>query len=135
MPLYLRPGTSDLDSFGQVFFAGSYDISTVADISPSIVIDAGANAGMSALSFANQFPDAHIIAIEPDATNLAVLRHNSEAYPQIEVGHAGLARDSCRLKIVNRDAVKWAIQTQKASIATPEYPALQAGGSIGISQL
>jgi FkbM family methyltransferase len=119
-PLYLRPGTSDLESFWQIFIAGSYDITRVVDISPSIVVDAGANAGMSALYFANQFPDAHIIAIEPDATNLAVLRCNAEAYPQIEVWHAGLASDNCCLEIVNRDAAKWAIQTKKTPIATSE---------------
>jgi FkbM family methyltransferase len=119
-PLYLRPGTSDLDSFGQVFVIGSYNVLKVADISPSIVIDAGANVGMSAVYFANQFPDAHIIAIEPDPTNLAVLRCNSQAYSQIEVWHAGLASASCRLEIVNTDAAKWAIQTQKASIANSD---------------
>jgi len=37
--------------------------------SPKTILDAGANIGTASRFFSNQFPDAKIIAIEPDSEN------------------------------------------------------------------
>ena len=73
---------SDLATLGHVFAQNGYDFG-VADA--LWVVDAGANAGYSAVWFATKFPDARIVAIEPDPGNLAVLRRNVAAWPQVVV--------------------------------------------------
>jgi len=47
-----------------------------ADSSTPFIIDCGANIGLSAISFKQQYPSAQIIAFEPDPEIFAILRHN-----------------------------------------------------------
>lgn len=103
-PVRLRPGTSDLDVYLQVFDWAEYDI----DISdPKIIVDAGANIGLAAVFFASRYPQAHILAIEPDLGNVAVLEINTRPYPNVEVVQAGLWGRRARLRIENPDDSKW----------------------------
>ncbi len=43
-----------------------------------LIIDAGANIGTSTIWFAETFPKAHIVAVEPDDENFVLLAMNSE---------------------------------------------------------
>jgi len=45
------------------------------DVTP-LIIDAGANIGASTLWFASNFPGSHVVAIEPERNNCALLRKN-----------------------------------------------------------
>lgn len=82
-PLHLRAGTSDLYMFEEVFLQGEYAIRQQLD--PKLILDVGANVGFASVWFANRYPDAQIIAVEPDASNIAVLRKNVEPYPNVRV--------------------------------------------------
>lgn len=77
----IRGGTSDLAIFNQIFVNKEYEI----DLSykPEFIIDAGANIGLSAVYFANRFPEASIIAIEPEKANFDSLQQNTGDYPRI----------------------------------------------------
>lgn len=55
-----------------------------------LVIDAGANVGYSALYFAAMFPEAVVVAVEPDAATYAELRLNCAAEARIRPVHAAL---------------------------------------------
>jgi FkbM family methyltransferase len=48
-----------------------------------VIIDGGANVGYAALHFAKLYPEAVIIAVEPNPTTFEVLRQNCADHPQI----------------------------------------------------
>jgi FkbM family methyltransferase len=49
----------------------------------SIIVDAGANVGMSAAYFSLHHPAATVVAIEPEPSNFEMLRKNAKLFPQI----------------------------------------------------
>src|SRR5438128_3211500 len=63
-PIMLRSGTSDLATFEQIFVWEDYDLPMIG--MPELIIDGGANIGCATIYFANRFPNARIIAVEPD---------------------------------------------------------------------
>jgi FkbM family methyltransferase len=77
-PAWLRPRTSDFDVFREVFLEGAYDMPVESTV--RTIIDAGANIGLSSLYFLRRYPDARIVAIEPDPGNAAMARRNLSPY-------------------------------------------------------
>jgi FkbM family methyltransferase len=59
-----------------------------------IIVDAGANVGATAIWFRTKYPEAKVVAIEPDEKNLDVLRLNSECDDRISVIAAGVGATS-----------------------------------------
>src|SRR5436190_21998125 len=78
-PVYVRIGTTDLSVLKQVLVERQYDFSL--PVTPKVIVDAGANIGLSAVFFANKYPAAVIFAIEPEESNFKVLEKNVSAYP------------------------------------------------------
>src|SRR5262249_45258471 len=61
----LRGATTDVSCFEKVFIWSEYSLPF--DHSPPLVIvDAGANVGMATLYFANRYPTARILAMNPN---------------------------------------------------------------------
>ncbi len=80
-PLSCRARTSDVHSFHQVFIQREYSCLDGIDTkSPGLIVDCGANAGYSSAYLLARFPNCHLIAVEPDAGNFAVLERNIEPY-------------------------------------------------------
>lgn len=78
-PLICRPGTSDIKVFIQIYDECEYRLlDTTKDV--QLVIDCGANVGYSSAYFLTRFPEAKVIAIEPDPSNFSILRKNVESY-------------------------------------------------------
>lgn len=96
-PLHLRPGTSDLWMFEEIFLDGEYALPMTLD--PKLILDAGANAGFASVYFANRFPKARIIAVEPDPSNLKVLRRNVAPYRNVEVVEGAVWFESTTLSL------------------------------------
>lgn len=71
----LRLFSSDIPIFHQVFAAREYDSPDLPD-SARTIIDLGANIGLASIFFALRYPDARILAVEPDAANAAQLMRN-----------------------------------------------------------
>lgn len=65
-----------LHTYSEIFGNEIYRF-TAADASP-LIIDCGSNIGMSVLYFKQLYPDASIIAFEPDQSNFALLKKNIE---------------------------------------------------------
>ena len=78
-PVYCRAGGSDLRVFAQVLANREYRCLDQTDIS-GLVIDCGANIGLSTLYFLTRFPNAHLIALEPDPQNFEMLTRNTAAF-------------------------------------------------------
>lgn len=74
-PLWARPGTSDIDVFCQIFRDREYECLDEVT-APSLIVDCGANVGFASAYFLSRFPDATVIAIEPDPDNFAALKAN-----------------------------------------------------------
>jgi FkbM family methyltransferase len=80
-----RPRTTDIACMRDVFSRGEYDtrrLARHADIVKayrpgSLILDLGANAGYTSVYFASQWPQAVIVAVEPDEENFAMLAKNT----------------------------------------------------------
>lgn len=91
------------------------------------VLDLGANIGASSIWFHEHFPDATIVAVEPDPRTAPLLRRNTTAFPRISVveaavgvrvGHARLLTDTFTWgsRVVDFDDVRvrasgWPVRT------------------------
>ena len=80
-PVYVRIRTTDVSIYHEVLLCGQYALDF--PYSPKTIVDAGANIGMASLYFANKYPDARIIAVEPEGSNFAMLALNVALYPNI----------------------------------------------------
>jgi FkbM family methyltransferase len=82
-PISLRSNHSDLTSFREVFLKKEYDIPIVEPFTPEIIIDAGANVGLTSVFFSNRYPNAQVISVEPDRENFECLQKNVSDYKNI----------------------------------------------------
>jgi len=74
--VYVRPSTADMATIDQ-FLIGPYMPATTG-APPRNVVDCGANIGLATRYLKQLFPQARIIAIEPDGENFELLRKNIE---------------------------------------------------------
>lgn len=98
------------------------DLNTLADVSrgayefgvedPQVVVDAGANAGYSAVWFARRYPQARVLAIEPDPANVEVLRRNVADYPNVEVIEAALMNFDGTGQVIDPGLGGWGMRVQ-----------------------
>lgn len=109
---YLRPNSSDYYTFDQVFLKRQYEIDL--PFVPKKIIDAGANIGLSAVYFAHRYPEATIIALEPDKSNFEILKKNISNYSHIIPLCKGLWDKNCALTITNTSSVQNAYMVQEA---------------------
>ncbi len=96
-PIYYRPGETDKVIVQAIFENGCYILSRdkmsppcIENFDPKFIIDGGANIGGASVFFANRYPNAKIVAVEPEEDNFAMLVYNSDPYPQIKPMHAAL---------------------------------------------
>jgi len=76
-PTFLRVGTSDWGMFEQLLCDGEY--APLFEHNPSgirVILDLGANIGLSVRLWQRAFPGSTITAVEPDPENLAAARRN-----------------------------------------------------------
>jgi FkbM family methyltransferase len=102
----IRLGTSDLQCVEKVFLACEYR--NPFPLKPKFIIDAGANIGTATLFFAREYPDAQIIAIEPEASNFNLLKRNCQHLPNVIPINAALWSSEQQLKIADPAAESWA---------------------------
>lgn len=109
-PFFLRVPSSDVPTFDQIFIRQEYDFDVKR--TPRTIVDAGANIGLASIYFSNKFPDAKIIAIEPEESNLEVLRRNIAPYGNIISVCGALWHENTRIDLVDPGLGKWGFMTQ-----------------------
>lgn len=110
-PIHLRPQTSDYATFKQIFVAEEYDLSF--NFQPSVIVDAGANIGLAAIYFANRFPNAVIYSIEPELSNIELLKKNIKPYKKVHCLPMALHHTSnLTLKIIDLGFGEWGFVTK-----------------------
>jgi FkbM family methyltransferase len=80
-PILCRARTSDVHAFYLIFVGREYACLDGLDTQMmGLIVDCGANAGHSAAYLMTRFPNCHLIAVEPDPENFAILQRNIEPY-------------------------------------------------------
>ena len=113
-PVYIRIGTTDASVLRQVLIERQYDLDLPLPTLPRIIVDAGANIGLSAVFFANKYPDAAIFAVEPEESNFQLLKRNVSRYPQIRPLHMALWGESRQIHLIDPGDGHHGFQTVKA---------------------
>jgi FkbM family methyltransferase len=122
-----RIGTADAFEFDHLLGPAR----TVFDfpLTPATIIDAGANVGYSVLRLRAEFPDAVIVALEPEPANIAQFKKNCGHDGKVVLEEKALWRSAARLRIRSLDTAVNSFQVEEAAggdIAATTVPALMA---------
>jgi len=125
-PLIIRKNTTDIKVFRQIFIWQDYNfLDILPNKNPRFIVDGGANAGYSSLWFANKFPNAKILAIEPEKKNFQVLQRNIVKKKNISAIEAGIWGDNSELAIQDPECGEWCFVTREAhSDDTKKIPSI-----------
>jgi len=82
LPFCYRPGTTDLLVLEQVFLDREYHIEPIEAGSIEYIVDLGSNIGVTAMFWAQRYPNAHMVLVEPDPDNFTLLQQNTAAFQQ-----------------------------------------------------
>lgn len=94
--------------------------------SPRLIVDGGANVGYVTVYLAERYPAAKVVAVEPNAGNLALLKRNVAAYPNVEIIEGALWPESADLSIENPEHLSWGFRVGVA-------PSPSAGSFKGVT--
>ena len=111
--LIIRKGSTDKHIFRQIFISNDCRLPAGINIKPKLIIDGGANVGYSSLWFMNKYPDAKIMAIEPEESNYRVLVKNSKRWKNVVPIKAGMWHKNAFLKIVDDGTGEWGFRTEE----------------------
>lgn len=126
-PFHSRAGSSDAQVLQQVFGQEEYrlahlrrrqelvefvDAKRRQGLRP-LIVDAGANIGAASFYFLHQFPDARVVAIEPEAGNFALLQENLRGL-DVRCVLAALAGRKERRRLVDHGEGHWGYATEPA---------------------
>jgi FkbM family methyltransferase len=126
----LRPSDSDMSVLRQIFVQKDYDLNKHAQMTRirsayeamlraggnQVIIDAGANIGAASIYFSKIFPEARIVAVEPDPQNAEICRRNCESLENVTVVEAAIGSTPGRVKLKrpdNKDKTSYSIQTER----------------------
>lgn len=131
--VFIRTGESDIAAMRQVFMDRDYDISWPTHLAARlkkryetilssggkpIIVDAGANIGAASLWFGHAYPQAHIVAVEPDPGNAAILNRNIAHRKNHVVMEAAIGAEGGFVSLVN-EGLGWAVRTRRAETGLP----------------
>lgn len=137
--LSLRIDDSDIRVFKQIFVDNEYDSLNLPDAAETIV-DLGANIGLSALFFIKKYPDARIVAVEPDAVNFEIMKKNLNRFSKSivflqaaiwptdgevslveeDIDHSSLGAWGYRTEVLNENA-KFAVKAMSIPTIMQQY--------------
>ncbi|MDP2035603.1 MAG: FkbM family methyltransferase [Polaromonas sp.] len=126
--IVLRSATSDWFTFDQIFIHEDYNLKAlkrypefealyakyVAEGTP-LILDLGANIGLSGVYFRHIWPASKIVAVEPSEDNFRVLRENFGKDNAFEALLAGIASQPSRLTLTDPEVEKNAFTTTVAA--------------------
>jgi FkbM family methyltransferase len=136
----LRPGTSDIPLWRQIIHLEEFAAVVHLLRRPvRTILDAGANIGLSSLYLAHAFPEARILALEPDGANHALLAHNlRDCSDRVECVQGAFwpVDEELRMSAVQfRDGREWAGTVERSEGAEAAEAAEAAGGATTVEVL
>jgi FkbM family methyltransferase len=117
-----RGASSDVDIFRKVSVDCEYAPSF--DHPLHSTLDLSANVDLASLFFQRRYPDARIVAIEPDPGNFELLQANTQPYPTLTCLHAATATRSGTVTLHDPGLGPWAFRTCETATDCPTVPAL-----------
>lgn len=94
-PVYLRIDTSDFCAFYDILISKSRQYEPEdPSFNPRTIVDVGAHIGIASILFARRYPLSRIVAVEPEASNFALLLKNIAPYKNIQPICAALWREA-----------------------------------------
>lgn len=123
-PLFVRLATSDIQVFQQIFLAREYGIGDGIAQPVVSIVDAGANIGLTSVFFALRFPEAKIVAIEPEENNFHLLEANCKWFANIKCVRGALWRNSEPVRIQSPDVRDCSFSVEASQEAKSSIPGL-----------
>ena len=93
---------------------------------PRLILDVGANIGLAALYFRGQYPDAAIVAIEPDPDTFAKLERNVGGDPRIRPVNAAAAAEPGELLLFRPPGYSIASSLKRGDMNDDAYARVRA---------
>jgi FkbM family methyltransferase len=118
-PLWARAGTSDVETFEEVFLMRQYDL-PFAGFEPTHILDLGANIGYASVYFAARWPQARILAVEPATGNLGLLEKNTRPWNRITCLQAAVWSHPSWVQVANPKDAANAFRMSEAHDAREE---------------
>jgi FkbM family methyltransferase len=100
-PLFLRNNITDFYIFEEIYIDEPFKS---LDFTPKIIIDLGANIGLSTIYFKNRFPKSKVFSVEPEEKNFVMLLKNTSNYNNIFIFKKGIWSKKANLKIINKNS-------------------------------
>jgi len=116
-PFTLRNNPYDYATFEEVLLREDYNIDF--GFEPVTIIDGGANIGLTAVYFANKYPGAKIVSVEPDKNNFQLLQTNTKHYKCITLLNTGIWNRQANLASVDSGMGANAITVQEVDWDMP----------------
>lgn len=127
-PVFYRPQSSDALVFEQTLVLNEYEVPTethrlalesyyhelLANLKRPLIIDCGANIGLSSVWFARRFPGATVIAIEPEPENFSLLLKNIAGYQNVKPLQAAISDHITTVSLENVGNESWAWKTRES---------------------
>jgi FkbM family methyltransferase len=128
--IWVRPGSSDPGIVTDLWGNRQYAIPAR---SHETIIDGGANIGLATVYFALTYPDAQIVAIEPEESNFKLLERNTRIYPNVRRLRAALWGSSREVVVVDPGLGESGYQVFAASdeVAAPRLGSSVRGVTVG----
>lgn len=82
--------------------------------SPRVIVDAGANIGLTSVFYSNKYPRAKIFAIEPEPSNFELLKKNTASYTNVVRIQAALLRENEPVGFFDPGAGFWGFRTAES---------------------
>jgi FkbM family methyltransferase len=103
-----------LDRFAQSDALRSCYAETIRTGLQPLIVDAGAHTGIAARYFATEYPEAAVLAIEPDPANVAAARVNLAGHDNVTVVRAALSSRCGSGTVLDRGRGSWGYQVEHA---------------------
>lgn len=112
-PIYLRNNSSDTPTFYQVLYNLDYEINVKSQ--PEIIIDLGANIGLSSVFFLNKYPNCKVVAVEAEESNYKMLLKNTKNYPNFCGYNKGIWNKNAYLNIKDNKLGNWGFSVYEST--------------------
>lgn len=101
----IRLGATDAAAYEQVIVNAEYAAALAPP--PEYIVDCGANIGLATLYFSWRYPDAKIIAVEPDSSNFEMLVRNVAALENVSVVRAAVWNEATSVALDDSCGGEW----------------------------
>lgn len=118
--IFLRARTTDCPLMTTVLlYGGEYPV--FEKYTPKFIIDAGANIGLATIFFKHHYPDATVVAVEPESENCKMFQKNTAYLTNVHLIQGGLGPDDNKfMRIQNTSDPSWCFRLEESEDGVPE---------------